>query len=168
MLGGKLWVESEEGAGSQFYFTLPIKGQSEEKLIDIKSVSAELLENRIKQLNVLIVEDIFESSKYLEIIVRPFANVIIKAGTGVEAVAACQNNPDIDLVLMDIQLPEMSGYEAVLEIRKFNPEVVIIAQTAYAQRGDREKAIAAGCNDYLAKPISKTDLMALINSYFGE
>ena len=168
MLGGKLWVESEEGEGSQFYFTLPIKSQSEEKLIDIKSVSAEILENRIKQLNVLIVEDIFESSRYLEIIVRSFTKVIIKATTGVEAVAVCRNNPDIDLVLMDIQMPEMNGYEAVQEIRTFNPEVVIIAQTAYAQRGDREKAIAAGCTEYLAKPISKTDLIALINNYFGE
>ncbi|MEI7525227.1 MAG: ATP-binding protein [Mariniphaga sp.] len=168
MLGGKLWVESEEGEGSQFYFTLPIQSQSEEKLIDIKSVSAELLENRIKQLNVLIVEDIFESSRYLEIIVRSFTKVIIKATTGVEAVAVCRNNPDIDLVLMDIQMPEMNGYEAVQEIRTFNPEVVIIAQTAYAQRGDREKAIAAGCTEYLAKPISKTDLIALINNYFGE
>ena len=140
----------------------------EEKLIDIKSVSAEILENRIKQLNVLIVEDIFESSRYLEIIVRSFTKVIIKATTGVEAVAVCRNNPDIDLVLMDIQMPEMNGYEAVQEIRTFNPEVVIIAQTAYAQRGDREKAIAAGCTEYLAKPISKTDLIALINNYFGE
>ena len=168
MLGGKLWVESEEGAGSQFYFTLPYAGQADKKPAREKNGSAVVVGNPTKTLKVLIVEDLFESSKYLEIIVRPFAKVIIKAGTGVEAVAACQNNPDIDLVLMDIQLPEMSGYEAVLEIRKFNPEVVIIAQTAYAQRGDREKAIAAGCNSHLAKPISKTDLMALINSYYGE
>jgi len=65
-------------------------------------------------------------------------------------------------------MPEMNGYEAVREIRKFNPSVVIIAQTAYALMGDKEKAFASGCTDYLAKPIKKAELMALINIYFGQ
>ena len=167
MLGGKLWVDSEEGLGSQFYFTLPYNVPSGKTIIDKNAGSADLLENRTKTLKVLIAEDMFESSKYLEIIVGSFAKVIIKATTGVEAVAACRNNPDIDLVLMDIQMPEMNGYEAVQEIRKFNSNVVIIAQTAYALRGDKEKAIAAGCTGYLAKPIRKIDLLGLIDSHFS-
>jgi CheY-like chemotaxis protein len=81
---------------------------------------------------------------------------------------ACRNNPDIDLILMDIQMPEMNGYEATRKIRQFNKDVVIIAQTAYVLTGDREMAIAAGCNDYISKPIKKDELMALIQKYFNK
>jgi CheY-like chemotaxis protein len=68
---------------------------------------------------------------------------------------------------MDIQMPELNGYEATRRIREFNKEVVIIAQTAYAISGDREKAIDAGCNDYISKPINKTKLQTLLQKYFG-
>ena len=97
-----------------------------------------------------------------------FSKEVLKARTGVEAVEACRNNPDIDLVLMDIQMPEMDGYEATRQIRQFNKEVIIIAQTAYALTGDREKAIEAGCNDYISKPIKKDELLALIQKYFNK
>jgi len=167
MLGGKLWVQSKEGRGSNFCFFLPYTPQPEKRNIVEKGVSGVVLANLSKTMKILVAEDIMESAMYLEIIVRPFAREIIKAGTGVEAVAACRNNPDIDLVLMDIQMPEMNGYEAVQEIRKFNTSVVIIAQTAYAQKGDKEKVMAAGCTDYLSKPISKANLIALINLHCG-
>ena len=82
-----------------------------------------------------------------------------------EAVEMCRNNPDLDLILMDIQMPGLNGYEATRQIRQFNKKVVIIAQTAFGLSGDREKSIAAGCNDYIAKPISKAGLIALIQKY---
>ena len=77
---------------------------------------------------------------------------ILQAKTGIEAVEACRANPDLDLVLMDIRIPKVNGYEATRQIRQFNKEVIIIAQTAYGLSGDREKAIAAGCDDYISKP----------------
>jgi len=77
-------------------------------------------------------------------------------------VEACLDNPDIDLVLMDILIPEMDGHEATRQIRKFNKDVIIIAQTAYALEGDKEKAIAAGCDDYMSKPINQELLLSKI------
>jgi CheY-like chemotaxis protein len=88
--------------------------------------------------------------------------------TGIEAITICQNNPDINLILMDIQMPEMNGYEATQQIRKFNKEVIIIAQTAFAMAGDKEKSIAAGCSDYISKPIKKDELELLIQKYFNK
>jgi len=78
----------------------------------------------------------------------------------------CRTNPDLDLILMDIQMPELNGYEVTRQIRQFNKDVVIIAQTAFGLSGDREKAIEAGCNDYIAKPINKDELLSLIQKYF--
>ena len=76
-----------------------------------------------------------------------------------EAVEACRQNRDIDLVLMDIKMPGMNGLEATRQIRSFNDTVIIIAQSAYAMLGDREQALQAGCNDYITKPILLEDLI---------
>lgn len=102
----------------------------------------------------------------LEILVENIGKKIIKAKNGNEAIEACLDNPDLDLILMDIQMPGMNGYEATRQIRLFNPEVVIIAQTAYIQTENREKAIEAGCNDYISKPIKSDNLMAVMHKYF--
>jgi CheY-like chemotaxis protein len=122
---------------------------------------------QLRKLKILIVEDDEVSEMLLDKTIKMFGKEIIKARTGIEAVEACKANADIDLVLMDIRLPEMSGYEAIQQIREFNKDVVIIAQTAYGLTGDREKAIAAGCNDYISKPIKKEVLIALIYKYFN-
>jgi len=82
-------------------------------------------------------------------------------------VKAVSENPDISLILMDIKMSDISGLEAVKEIRKFNKDIPIVAQTAYALEGDKEKAINAGCNDYLSKPISRTDLEKIVYKYTG-
>jgi CheY-like chemotaxis protein len=97
-----------------------------------------------------------------------FSNKILEAITGREAIEVCRNNPDIDLILMDIQMPGLNGYEATRHIRQFNKDVVIIAQTAFGLAGDREKSLDAGCNDYITKPINKPELDSLIEKYFNK
>ena len=123
------------------------------------------MENQAKNLKILIAEDDEVSGFFLTKVVKIFCNDIIMVRTGEEAVEACLHNPDIDLILMDIKMPMMNGYEATRQIRLFNKSVVIITQTAYALTGDREKAIEAGCNDYIAKPISTIKLIAMIKKH---
>ena len=88
------------------------------------------------------------------------------AKTGLEAVKMCREHPDIDLVLMDIKIPEIDGYEATRRIREFNKDVFIVAQTAFAQSGDEEKGIGAGCNHYITKPINKEELLKTLTTHF--
>lgn len=166
MLGGKIWVESQEHNGSCFYFTIPCNIRPEVKPVIQKSEPAIKTEN-IKKLKILIADDDKVSEFLIYLTVKMFASEILKAQTGVETVEICRENPDLDLILMDIRMPDLDGYDATKNIRQFNKDVIIIAQTAYGLAGDKEKALGAGCNDYLVKPVNKIDLIALIYKYFN-
>lgn len=163
MLGGEISVDSDLGKGSKFTFTIPyirkIKSNVEKLEENIETDS-----NKIKKLNLLIAEDDEVSTEFLKTSLESLFNKIIFAVNGKDAVEKCRNNPELDLVLMDIKMPKMNGYDATKEIRKFNKDLLIIAQTAYALHGDKEKAINAGCDDYISKPIDKKLLFDIINN----
>jgi CheY-like chemotaxis protein len=118
------------------------------------------MENELlKGKKILIVEDDLSSRLYLNKILERVGVTILNAGDGLEAVNIAAGNPDIDIILLDIQLPVMDGYSALLKIREFSKDVIIIAQTAYGLLGDKEKILNSGFNDYVIKPILAQNLI---------
>lgn len=176
MLGGKIWIETDiekikqnnhsNKNGTTICFTipfLPVKNLETQAAPILNGYAIKIPEKKLK---ILIVEDDEISSLLLSKMVENFTGEFLKAATGYEAVETCRQNSDVDLILMDISMPEMDGYEATRQIRQFNQNVIIIAQTAHALYGDKEKAITAGCNDYVSKPLNLTALSKMIDRQF--
>ena len=113
----------------------------------------------LKGKKILIVEDDLSSRLYLNKILEKVGVIILNAGDGQEAVNIAFNNPDLDIILLDIQLPVLDGYSALIKIREFRKDVIIIAQTAYGLLGDKEKILDSGFNDYVIKPILAQNLI---------
>lgn len=117
-------------------------------------------------LSILVADDDEVTHIYLSKLFEGKCKKMLFANNGKQAVDRFQSNPDIDLILMDIKMPVMDGYSATIKIKELSKQVVVVAQTAYALASDREKALAAGCNDYLAKPLMKKDLYSVIEKFF--
>jgi two-component system, cell cycle response regulator DivK len=114
--------------------------------------------------NILIAEDVESNFLYLKAVLSKLNATIFWAKNGIEAVELCESNA-IDLVFMDLQMPEMNGYEATEILKKKFPNLPIVAQTAFAMSDDREKALDSGCDDYLAKPIKSKDLLSVVEKF---
>lgn len=113
---------------------------------------------------ILIAEDVESNFLYLKAVLSKLNATVFWAKNGIEAIEICENH-SIDVVLMDLQMPDMNGYEATEILKKKQPQIPIIAQTAFAMSDDREKALEAGCDDYLAKPIKSKDLLSAVEKY---
>lgn len=167
MLEGKLWFRSKEREGSTFYLSIPYK--KEIKLGITKRKVMNMNENDYKiepGLKVLIAEDDDANYLYLETVLLRIGAKITRTITGSDTIRIVKEDPDIDLVLMDVKMPEINGWDATRKIREFNMNIPIIATTAYALTGDKEKSLEAGCNYYLAKPIRQDDLLRIISKNF--
>ncbi|MBN2683590.1 MAG: response regulator [Bacteroidales bacterium] len=163
LLGGSISVESEFGKGTSFTVKIPvIKVESYNK----SKINSAMSENKSKTMQVLIAEDEDINYFYLETILEKTGISLLRANNGKEAVDIVKRNPNIKLIIMDIKMPVMSGIEATKIIKTHNPEIKIIAYTAYAMMGDNEKLIDEGCDDYISKPAKQTELINLISKYF--
>jgi signal transduction histidine kinase/ActR/RegA family two-component response regulator len=162
-MGGDIWVEPQSSAGTTFYFTIPFQRISAQIPQKMKPWPSSTINWEGKTF--LIAEDEEDNFRYLEVALSLFNASLIWARDGREAIEIMSKIKHIDLVLMDIKMPLVDGYTATREIKKINSAVPIIAQTAYAMLGEREMALAAGCNEYIAKPINYNDLIELIQRF---
>jgi len=160
LLGGTVWFDSTKGKGSSFYFSIHTDGVVTEQ-VGLKKELKKVVDNPL----ILIAEDEASNSFFIEKLLNRNGFDTLIVTDGIQAVAICQENRAISLVLMDLKMPDLNGFEATREIKTFRPELPIIAITAFAMSNDEGKALDAGCDDYISKPFTQENLLAKLGNF---
>ncbi|MBP1673260.1 MAG: histidine kinase [Bacteroidetes bacterium] len=168
MLGGTIHVSSQLGFGTTIAFSLPLDFEKYKDSPETNAGGRTLNIANLQDLKVLIAEDDETSALLLSTYLKPYTKAILHSPNGEKAVEMARMNPDLDLIMMDIQMPLLNGFNATKQIREFNTSVIVIAQTAFGLSGDRDKALEAGCSDYISKPIKKEELNGMLIKFFPE
>jgi len=169
LLGGDMRIKSEEYQGSTFYFTLPVLKNmvSDKSVKKVQGTAAKMNDNimDLKGRKILIAEDDSSNYLFIESFLKQTNADILWARDGKEAIDIFKADPTLDMILMDLKMPDINGIDATRAIRKTNKDIPIIALTAYAFADDKENSLIAGCNAYLSKPVKIEQLSEILSSY---